>query len=176
MQNICQHHPTGFGYKCDRCTSLGHVMVVVKRLDAGHIIARNANLLWVLNVLRYQPELNTNVTRNIFLLSLTVMIMTILQLITVTFARKEEIRVVGFIILQLVILLLMSNAFLEIFHSSKVASILNFNDGTSGTFVKKIYNYPKCVKCGKPCQDLAFKWKEPGCSYYFHPKCCFSKH
>ncbi|OMO92986.1 DC1 domain-containing protein [Corchorus olitorius] len=53
----------------------------------------------------------------------------------------------------------------------KVGSIHEFDDGTAGTFVKKIYYYPKCDKCDEPCQDLALELEESGLSYYIHVKC-----
>ncbi|OMP11917.1 Zinc finger, RING/FYVE/PHD-type [Corchorus olitorius] len=53
----------------------------------------------------------------------------------------------------------------------KVGSIVKFDDGTAGTFVKEIYYYPKCVDCGKPCQDLAVELGEPSCSSIAHFKC-----
>ncbi|XVF37817.1 hypothetical protein REPUB_Repub20aG0043500 [Reevesia pubescens] len=39
------------------------------------------------------------------------------------------------------------------------------------TFVKKMYYYPECIKCGKPCQDLALECAESGCNYIVHGKC-----
>ncbi|XVF65531.1 hypothetical protein PTKIN_Ptkin09bG0256600 [Pterospermum kingtungense] len=39
------------------------------------------------------------------------------------------------------------------------------------TFVKKIYYYPDCNECGKPCQDLAFECAESGCNYIVHEEC-----
>ncbi|KAL4377788.1 hypothetical protein GQ457_02G040390 [Hibiscus cannabinus] len=39
------------------------------------------------------------------------------------------------------------------------------------TFVKKIYSYPECVLCGKPCQDLALEFVEHGCKYIVHWTC-----
>ncbi|XVF43549.1 hypothetical protein PTKIN_Ptkin02bG0048900 [Pterospermum kingtungense] len=39
------------------------------------------------------------------------------------------------------------------------------------TFVKKMYDYPKCFKCDLPCQDLALECIEPGCEYIIHWDC-----
>ncbi|OMO79598.1 hypothetical protein COLO4_24368 [Corchorus olitorius] len=39
------------------------------------------------------------------------------------------------------------------------------------TFVKKIYYYPECIKCGERCQDLAVECAEPECNYIAHWKC-----
>ncbi|KAL4377782.1 hypothetical protein GQ457_02G040400 [Hibiscus cannabinus] len=39
------------------------------------------------------------------------------------------------------------------------------------TFVKKMYYYPECVLCGKPCQDLALECVEHGCNYIVHWTC-----
>ncbi|XVF65491.1 hypothetical protein PTKIN_Ptkin09bG0253800 [Pterospermum kingtungense] len=39
------------------------------------------------------------------------------------------------------------------------------------TFVNKMYYYPECVKCGKPCEDLALECAESGCNYIVHWKC-----
>ncbi|XP_017975546.1 PREDICTED: uncharacterized protein LOC108661799 [Theobroma cacao] len=43
-------------------------------------------------------------------------------------------------------------------------------------FVKKIYYYPKCIKCGKPCQNLALECVTSGCNYIVHWRCIVSKH
>ncbi|KAG4164318.1 hypothetical protein ERO13_A13G008000v2 [Gossypium hirsutum] len=39
------------------------------------------------------------------------------------------------------------------------------------TFAKKFPYYPKCVECGKPCEDLSLECAEPGCNYIVHWKC-----
>ncbi|OMP08188.1 Zinc finger, PHD-type [Corchorus olitorius] len=39
------------------------------------------------------------------------------------------------------------------------------------TFVRKIYYYPKCFRCDKPCLDLALECSQPGCSYIIHFTC-----
>ncbi|XVF65530.1 hypothetical protein PTKIN_Ptkin09bG0256500 [Pterospermum kingtungense] len=39
------------------------------------------------------------------------------------------------------------------------------------TLFKKIYYYPDCNSCGKPCQDLAFECGESGCNYIVHVEC-----
>ncbi|XP_022761007.1 uncharacterized protein LOC111307253 [Durio zibethinus] len=39
------------------------------------------------------------------------------------------------------------------------------------TFVNKIYYYPDCVRCGKPCQGLALECAKSGCNYIVHWKC-----
>ncbi|XVF81596.1 hypothetical protein PTKIN_Ptkin15bG0167800 [Pterospermum kingtungense] len=39
------------------------------------------------------------------------------------------------------------------------------------TFVRNIYYYPKCVKCGEPCEDLSLECVEGGCNYVVHWKC-----
>ncbi|XP_017976577.1 PREDICTED: uncharacterized protein LOC18600247 [Theobroma cacao] len=39
------------------------------------------------------------------------------------------------------------------------------------TFVQKIYYYPKCFKCDKPCLDLALECIEFGCKYVVHWEC-----
>ncbi|XVF37820.1 hypothetical protein REPUB_Repub20aG0043800 [Reevesia pubescens] len=38
------------------------------------------------------------------------------------------------------------------------------------TFVKKMYYYAECIKCGKPCEDLALECAESGCNYIVHWK------
>ncbi|XVF65492.1 hypothetical protein PTKIN_Ptkin09bG0253900 [Pterospermum kingtungense] len=38
-------------------------------------------------------------------------------------------------------------------------------------FVKKMYYYPECVKCGEPCQDLALECAESECNYLVHWEC-----
>ncbi|XVF84445.1 hypothetical protein PTKIN_Ptkin17bG0037400 [Pterospermum kingtungense] len=39
------------------------------------------------------------------------------------------------------------------------------------SFVKKIYYYPGCNKCGEPCEDLALECAKPGCNYIVHWEC-----
>ncbi|KAL4375986.1 hypothetical protein GQ457_02G040370 [Hibiscus cannabinus] len=39
------------------------------------------------------------------------------------------------------------------------------------TFVKKIYLYPRCVLCDKPCRDLALECRDNGCKYIVHWSC-----
>ncbi|XVF84441.1 hypothetical protein PTKIN_Ptkin17bG0037000 [Pterospermum kingtungense] len=38
------------------------------------------------------------------------------------------------------------------------------------TFVKKIYDYPDCLECGEPCEDLALECAKSGCNYIVHWK------
>ncbi|OMO92969.1 DC1 domain-containing protein [Corchorus olitorius] len=56
----------------------------------------------------------------------------------------------------------------------KVGSILDFGIGAAGTFVKKIYYYPKCIKCDQPMTDLALEWVGPSSSSLVHMKCLAS--
>ncbi|TYG77945.1 hypothetical protein ES288_D02G016600v1 [Gossypium darwinii] len=42
------------------------------------------------------------------------------------------------------------------------------------TNVKKIYYYPNCGKCGKPCFDLAFECT--ACNFIIHKKCASATH
>ncbi|OMO79618.1 Zinc finger, PHD-type [Corchorus olitorius] len=39
------------------------------------------------------------------------------------------------------------------------------------TFVKKIYYYPECIKCGERCHDLAVECGEHECNYIAHWRC-----
>ncbi|KAE8658807.1 hypothetical protein F3Y22_tig00000913pilonHSYRG00003 [Hibiscus syriacus] len=39
------------------------------------------------------------------------------------------------------------------------------------TFVKKIYSYPRCVICQKPCQELALECRDDRCKYIVHWSC-----
>ncbi|OMO79597.1 C1-like protein [Corchorus olitorius] len=166
----CDDMSNGFGYKCEECEK--HVcfkcVSTLTGQPARHTIVSVANLLYVLTVLDCQPELNTNAIRNIFLLSLMVMIMIIQLLITVTYVRIQEIRLYccgtcdtcAYVKCDLG-----EHSFI------KIGSVYKQEDGDYPhplTFIKKMYYYPKCFGCDEPCQDLALECSQPGCNYITH--------
>ncbi|XVF65489.1 hypothetical protein PTKIN_Ptkin09bG0253600 [Pterospermum kingtungense] len=66
------------------------------------------------------------------------------------------------------------NCVLERYPYIKLGELFIFKKGDHPhplAFVKKMCYYPECVKCGKPCQDLALECAESGCNYIVHWEC-----
>ncbi|XVF65483.1 hypothetical protein PTKIN_Ptkin09bG0253000 [Pterospermum kingtungense] len=59
-------------------------------------------------------------------------------------------------------------------HLIRLSESVIYNKGNHPhflAFVKKMYYYPECVKCGEPCQDLALECIVSGCNYTVHWEC-----
>ncbi|KAL4310197.1 hypothetical protein GQ457_01G034410 [Hibiscus cannabinus] len=56
----------------------------------------------------------------------------------------------------------------------KPGSVINLREEVHEhplTAVKKMYYYPDCSGCGKPCVDLSFECTKSGCNYICHDEC-----
>ncbi|MBA0612285.1 hypothetical protein Godav_012905 [Gossypium davidsonii] len=112
-QTCLKHEHPLFLY---REATRGNAMLVVN-LHVEYFVVRIAILSYILIVFHFQLQLATN-AMSIFFRSLIMMITVIQKVIIVISAKKVEIQIVGFIIVQHAILLLMLIVFLENIHSS----------------------------------------------------------
>ncbi|KAL4308167.1 hypothetical protein GQ457_01G034420 [Hibiscus cannabinus] len=56
----------------------------------------------------------------------------------------------------------------------KLGSVINLREEVHehpATVVKKMYYYPDCSDCGKPCVDLSLECTKSGCNYICHVEC-----
>ena len=153
---------------------LKRIAVVVIQTFPQYFVAPLVHLLWTSNVLHYQlPQVIENI--NISLLFVILLKMTPMNIIVI-FVKKNESESIGSTIVQIVVILLIPNVFLEnpqmstqiVTTSSRLqgeCSLFDYHPHTL-TFIEETKYHPQSHSCNDPCKEINYQYAQ--CNFNMH--------